>query len=222
MGTGTEDGGKEMVSSDSFCIGVKWCAWMVGALLCLCALVPAHSLQSDFAGLDESGKIVVNGRSAPYLIRHLPPSSFPQLPPAVQDLLNSRGCLIPQTYEAHRPENVIHASLERPGSSDWAVLCSVKGTVSLLVFLGSNATQPFLLASAPETERLQAQGADGSLGFNWGINSASPRQIHDAQAGMDPRPPLVDHDAVADSVIDQQTVYHFYSKGAWTLLATSN
>lgn len=39
---------------------------------------------------------------------------------------------------------------------------------------------------------------------------------------MDPRPPLVDHDAVADSVIDQQTVYHFYSKGAWTLLATSN
>ena len=140
----------------------------------------------------------------------------------MQDLLNSRGCLIPQTYEAHRPENVIHASLERPGSSDWAALCAVRGTVSLLVFFGDNATQPFLLASAPETERLQAQGDNGVLGFDWGIDPASPQQVHDAQAGMDPRPPLIDHDALADTVINQQTVYHFYSRGAWTLLDTQN
>ena len=195
---------------------------MLGALFCLCALVPAHPLQVNLDELNESGHIVIDGRSTPYIIRHLPVSSFPQLPPAVQDLLNSRGCLIPQTYEAHRPENVIHASLERHGSSDWAVLCSVRGTVSLLVFFGSQAAQPFLLSSAPETERLQTYGPGGVLGFDWGIDPASPEQVHDAQAGMDPRPPLLDHDALADTVIDQRTVYHFYSKGAWTLLDTSN
>ena len=142
---------------------------------------PQDSVSSP---LDDSGQISVDGRSTPYLIRHLPVDAFPQLPPAVQDLLNRRGCLIPQTYEAHPPENVVHASLERRGSSDWAVLCSVNGTVSLLVFFSSNPSQPTVLASAPETERLQAHGASNRLGFNWGIDPASPEQIHEAQLGM--------------------------------------
>ena len=32
------------------------------------------------------------------------------------------------------------------------------------------------LASAPETERLQSHGATNVLGFNWGIDPASPEQ----------------------------------------------
>ena len=170
------------------------------------------------AQLNESGQIVVAGQSTPYLIRHLPVSSFPDLPAAVQDTLNQRGCLIPQTYEAHRPENVIHASLERAGSSDWAVLCSVQGTVSLLVFFSESATQPLLLASAPETQRLQSHPSNGVLGFNWGIDPASPQQIHEAQIGLAPRPPKLDDDALADSVVDHKTIYHFYAKDAWILL----
>jgi hypothetical protein len=35
---------------------------------------------------------------------------------------------------------------------------------------------------------------------------------------MERRPPSVDHDAVADSVIDRRTIYHFYSGSAWTVL----
>jgi hypothetical protein len=172
--------------------------------------------------LASSGRIVVGGKSTPYLIRRLPASSFPELPAAVQDLLNRRGCMIPQTYEAHHPENVIHARLERPESSDWAVLCSTRGTASLLVFFGSAPDQPFELASAPEFERLQAHGPDGMLGFNWAIDPASPQRIHESQSGMESRPPLMDHDAVADSIVDHRTIYHFYAKRAWTLLDVSN
>jgi hypothetical protein len=143
------------------------------------------SAAANLAQLVESGQIVVDGHSTPYLIRHLPVSSFPELPATVQELLNRRGCLIPQTYEAYHPENVVHASLERAGSSDWAVLCSAEGTVSLLVFFGSRSAsaQPLVLVSAPETERLQAHDASGALGFNWGIDPASPEQVHEAQAG---------------------------------------
>ncbi len=172
--------------------------------------------------LVESGQIIVDGHPTPYLIRHLPVSSFPDLPSAIQMELSVRGCLIPQTYEAHRPENVVHASLERPGSSDWAVLCSAKGAVSLLVFFGSGSSLPFTLASAPETERLQSHGSSGVLGFNWGIDPASPQQVHEAQAGMDPRPPLLDHDALADTLVDRHTVYHFYLKSAWIVLETQD
>ncbi len=173
--------------------------------------------------LTESGQIAVAGHSTPYLIRHLPVSSFPELPAAVVDLLTQRGCMIPQTYEAHRPENVVHASLERAGSSDWAVLCSAQGTVSLLVFFTGAAPQavgqPLVLASAPETQRLQAHDHTGVLGFNWGIDPASPEQVHQAQSGLEHRPPRLDHDALADSIVEHRTVYHFYAKAAWTLVA---
>jgi hypothetical protein len=193
----------------------------LGGLFFACALVPAQQ-QPNSAQLIESGQIVVDGRSTPYLIRHLPVSTFPELPAVIQTELNRRGCLIPQTYEAHHPENVVHASLERAGSSDWAVLCSVEGTVSLLVFFGSRSAQgqwqPIVLVSALETERLQAHDPSGVLGFNWGIDPASPEQIHVAQYGLDPRPLRLDHDALADSIVDRRTVYHFFAKNVWTLV----
>jgi hypothetical protein len=171
--------------------------------------------------LNTSGQVTVDGRPTPYLIRRLPINAFPQLPPAVQDALVRRGCLIPQTYEAHQPENVINASLERRGSSDWAVLCSVDGKVSLLVFFASGG-DPTMVASAPETDRLQAHGATNVLGFNWGIDPASPETVHEAQFGMRHPPPRLDHDALADSVIDRRTIYRVFAKGAWTVIDTQD
>jgi len=173
------------------------------------------------AAASERGQLKIAGKSTPYLIRHLPVSSFPALPPAVAEVLNQRGCSIPQTYEAHRPENVVHGSFQRAGSSDWAVLCSANGTVSLLVFFGAagpGQVTPGVLATAEETSRLQAHDPSGVLGFNWGIDAATPRQVHDVQAGLAPRPAPPDHDAVADSVIDRWTIYHLYRDSAWQVL----
>jgi hypothetical protein len=176
--------------------------------------------------LTDSGRVVVSGRSTPYLIRHLPVSSFPELPAGIVELLNRRGCVIPQTYAAHHPENVVHASLAHAGSSDWAVLCSVEGTVSLLVFFdgaaGTNSGQaegkPVVLASAAETQRLQPHDSSGVLGFNWGIDPASPQQVHEAQIGLEHPPARLDHDALADAVVEHRTIYHFYAKNAWIVL----
>jgi hypothetical protein len=187
--------------------------------IALSALLDA-SLASGQNPLVTEGRIAIDGKFTPYLIRRLPVSSFPDLPAPIQAALNQRGCLIPQTYQAHRPENVVHASLESGRSSDWAVLCSAKGSVSLLVFFASakEGTEPIVLASAPEMDRLEAHGADNVLGFNWGIDAANPAQVHEAQAGLAPRPMPLDHDALADETIDQRTVYRFYARGAWRLL----
>jgi hypothetical protein len=181
-------------------------------------LATGQQENSTLPPLNVSGQVTIAGRSIPYLIRHLPVSSFPELPASFAAQLNSRNCLIPQTYEAHHPENVIHASLEHPGSSDWAVLCSERGTVSLLVYFSSAPTDVYVLAAGPETERLQAHDASGVLGFNWAIDPVTPEQIHTAQIGLLHRPALLDHDALADSLIDRHTVYHFYLKSAWVVL----
>ncbi len=199
---------------------VKLGVWLLSGLLCACALAPAQQAGINLAQLNESGKILFNGRLTPYLIRRLPVSSFPQLPPWIQASLNRRGCMIPQTYEAYGPENVIQGSLERAGSSDWAALCSAHGTVSLLVFFG-DSTHPTVLASAPETERLGVSGPDGELGFDWGIDPATPEEVREAEADMNPRPPLLDHDALAVTVINHNTIYHYYAKNAWMLVAVT-
>ena len=73
-----------------------------------------------------------------------------------------------------------------------------------------------VLASRRETERLQAHDPGGVLGFNWGIDPASPEQVHEAQIGMEHRPARLDHDALADSIVESRTIYHFYPRAAWT------
>jgi hypothetical protein len=179
----------------------------------------AQQAQDPAAQFNEAGHVTTDGRSVPFLIRRLPVSSFPQLPAEIAAELNARGCLIPQTYEAHRPENVIHASLERAGSSDWAVLCAVHGDVKLLVLFGSNPVRAILVASAIETTRLQAHGASDVLGFDWGIDPATPEQVEEAVPGGVSF--ALDHDAISDSVIEHQTLYHYFAKGRWIVVETT-
>jgi len=170
------------------------------------------------AQLNVAGHVTVDGRPVNYLIRHLPVNAFPELPAKVKAELDRRGCLIPQSYEARRPENVVRGAFEKAGTQDWAVLCSAQGTAQLLVFFASAPDKPAMLISWPETQRLQAHDATGSLGFNWAIDRATPEQIHTAQAGMTPRPAKLDHDAVADMVIDRKRVDHYFAKGEWSKL----
>jgi hypothetical protein len=188
--------------------------------LCVLGVFPGWGQQpeSDPSRLVESGQLMVGGQNVPYLIRRLPLNSFPDLPDAIVEQLNRRQCLIPQTYEAHHPENVVHASLERAGSSDWAVLCSANGEVSLLVFFGSAQGKAAVLTTASEKDRLQRHDSSGVLGFNWAIDPASPDAVHQAQSGLERKPRKIEHDALADIIIDRKTLYRFFAEGAWTVL----
>lgn len=187
-------------------------------LLCALAVLPAAAQNPESQRLVESGQVELAGQSVPYLIRRLPLNAFPDLPDEVVQQLNQRQCLIPQSYEAHHPENVVHGSLERAGSSDWAVLCSADSEVSLLVFFGSAPARPAVLATGPEKERLERHDLSGVLGFDWVIDLASPEAVHQAQSGMERKPARIDHDALADIRIDGKTLYRFFSKRKWTLL----
>ena len=175
---------------------------------------PAVQAQS----FNESGKTSVDGKTVSYLIRRLPVSSFPDLPTVVADTLTQRGCLVPQTYQAHRPENAIHASFDRAGSSDWAVLCSAHGSVELLVFFGRKPGQAVTLASAPELQRIQRHDSTGVYGFDWGIDSVSPKQLREAQSALDHHSMAADHDALASTVLNEKTVYRLYANEEWIKL----
>jgi hypothetical protein len=195
---------------------VRRCSPMLLVLLgCICAA--AQEPEDALKALVTTGQVTFRGQTRQYIVRHLPPSSYPGLPEAVAGELNRRGCLIPQTYAAHQPENAVQGSFQRADSTDWAVLCSVNGAVSLLVFFGGSANAT-VLAASPEIERLQPHDSSGVLGFNWGIDAASPQAIHDARKGMSPRPARLDHDALADSIVDRKTIFHYFADNGWSLL----
>src|SRR3569833_3247662 len=105
--------------------------------------------------LNESGKTSVDGKTVSYLIRRLPVFLYPDLPDRVAETLTQRGCLIPQTYQTHRPENVVRASFDRAGSADGAGLRSAHGTVELLVCFGREPGKGSTVMAAPELERIE-------------------------------------------------------------------
>jgi hypothetical protein len=183
--------------------------------------LPTHTAYAA-TRITERGDLTINGKSTPYLIRRLPITTFPDLPSPIAAELTRRSCMIPQSYQAHRPENVIHGSFESPTSSDWAVLCSTGSRVTLLVFFSSTVAAspitPIILDEADEKSLLQPHDLTGILGFNWGIDAATPAAVHDAQAALDHRPIQPTHDSVVLSRLEHRTTYRLYEKGHWTEL----
>ncbi len=197
----------------------RWHSILIGVTAAAAAMVAAGGVRAHAQSASESvasGSLRVDGVARRYQFRRLPISSFPEIPSQIAAVLTERGCMIPQTWQAHRPENVIHGSFEHAGTEDWAMLCSVRGTTSLLVFLAdAPVASPAKLAEWQETTRLQPHDPSGVLGFNWGIDAATPRQFRDAFASESSPPTVPDHDAVADSVIDTRTIYHLWMQGQW-------
>ncbi|MGC1360393.1 MAG: hypothetical protein WA826_04395, partial [Silvibacterium sp.] len=144
-----------------------------------------------------------------YRIRLLPVSSFPQLPAPVAQQLAQRGCMVPQTYEARQPENVIHGSFEKKGSSDWAALCSVNRVTTLYVFFQSDLPNAIPLRHQPDSQW---------LGVEWSLDYGSAWGIATHPARLMPPAGNADHDGIDDSFIEKSTNLHYFNDGNWTTL----
>ena len=156
-------------------IGLSFFAWVQ---------LPGQNCTSH----SRSGKIIFDGHPTPYLIRHLPVSSFPQLPPPSRTRSPTAAASFRKpTRRTSRKMSFTPASstMARPTGPSSAPSMELSRCWS-----SSRAAPatPCVLASAPETERLQSHGSSGVLGFNWGIDPASPEQVHEAQMDM-PHPP---------------------------------
>src|SRR5438093_5178353 len=89
----------------------------------------------------------------------LPPTAFPELPANLVQELQRRQCTIPQEtaseslapWYAKKPNNVIKGEFARPGQIDWAVLCSVKGISTILVFWNGSENNPAALLPAADS-----------------------------------------------------------------------
>jgi len=160
----------------------------------------------------ETGRIHLPGHNdVIYRIRLLPIPAFPALPQPIATALNDHHCLIPQTYEARRPENVIRGSFEKQGSDDWAALCSVNGSTTLYVFFQSQPGIPIALRQQRNIDWLGAEIV-GAYGSAWGIALRRPSHIPIDKSNQ-LHPPL-DHDGIEDSNIEKSTSIHYFQSGS--------
>ena len=100
-------------------------------------------------------------------IVRLSPTAFPELPRNVVRELQRRGCTIPQNF-SNQPNNVIKGEFSKPGQTDWAVLCSLKGISTILVFWNGSETNPAEIA--PLEDRIFLQGiSPDKIAYSRGI-----------------------------------------------------
>lgn len=189
----------------------------------LAGMLGAAYPQQDLPGGEriESGELQAgSGMPIQWRIRLLPLDSFPDLPPGVAAQLGLRQCMIPQSFEAQQPENVIHGSLRAPGSSDWAVLCSVRGMTTLYVFFGGQFDAPISLRTQRDTEWLGAEPGDHVFGSAWGISLSSAAEMRASpQLRQELHP---DHDGIQDARLERGATIRYYEEGKWMSAAAGS
>jgi hypothetical protein len=114
-----------------------------------------------------------------------------------------------------RRHNVIRGQFAKPGQSDWAVLCSVDGISSILVFWNGAAKNPAVLSTGKDIDRLQGWVGD-TIVYSCALSPQGKDYIlehYKAYGG--PKPPPVDHQGIDDAFYGKASVVRYFYKGQW-------
>ncbi len=149
-------------------------------------------------------------------IRRLPPKNFRQLPTAIVEGLEARKCLIPQIWHNKTPHNVIRGSFTGAKRDEWAVLCSRRGTSSILVFRADSAKLVAEIAAAKDEAFQQDVDGRGTLAFSRAISAVGKDYIleHYKSYGG-PKPPPISHQGINDAFVEKASVVRYFYRGKW-------
>lgn len=151
------------------------------------------------------------------LIRRLPPSAFPELPPSIRQTLEQRACLVPQLWEGWRtqPHNVVRGAFFKKHRADWAVLCSVDGKSAILVFPQGSSQPAAELAPAADEQFLQTV-EPGKYGFSRAIGAMGRQRILEYGREWRSKLPVpLNHQGINDAFVEKASVIHYFHKGKW-------
>jgi len=153
-------------------------------------------------------------------IVRLKPAAFPKLPVEVRRNLEKRACLIPQAVGIdEQPNNVIRGHFTSPTQQDIAVLCSVKGKSTILVFRGGAVNDIAEIESGEDKGVLQTTGPN-TIGFSRAIGVATPAHIraYYKEFGGTKPPARLDHDGIDDALVGKTSTVLYWFGGKWLTL----
>jgi hypothetical protein len=165
-------------------------------------------------------------------IVRLSPAAFPELPTNLVQELQRRQCTVPQeafsklvssdakTRNSKEPNNVIKAEFARPGQTDWAVLCSVEGVSTILVFWNGSENDPAAIAPWPDRNYVTGVHGDQDWAYSRRIEPMGMAEIvrlHDQERLGIPLPPI-EHQGINDADDKAFLVWYYYD-GQWLKVA---
>ena len=146
------------------------------------------------------------------------PSAFSQLPSAIVRELEARKCGIPQVSSTGKPHNVIRGEFAKRGQSDWAVLCSVNGVSSILVFWNGSEANVAELAKSADRNFLQGITST-ELGYSRGIGPVGRDVVLRRSLAIGgPAPALMDHQGIDDAFMEKASMTYYFYEGKWLQL----
>jgi hypothetical protein len=155
-------------------------------------------------------------------IVRLRPADFRELPANLVRELERRKCTIPQQADAKLRNNVVRGEFARPGQRDWAILCSVDGYSSILLFWKGSENNPGEIARAEDRNFLQGIGGE-KIGFSREISAVGKDFImkhYRAYGG--PTPPPVNHQGIDDAFVGKGSITYYYHEEKWYQLTGSD
>ncbi|MGH9159190.1 MAG: hypothetical protein ACRD2X_04305 [Vicinamibacteraceae bacterium] len=148
------------------------------------------------------------------------PSTFAHLPGKVRVELERRGCTIPQTFLGGSPHNVVRGRFTAHEQLDWAILCSVNRSSSILVFRGGSPSEVAEIATSPDAAYLQVISELAEIGFSRAIGTVDAKYIrehHQEYGGPEP-PTVLDHEGIDDAFAEKASVVWYWHHGRWLRL----
>ena len=183
------------------------------------ALLFSDANQITVSRQDEFDRAVRN-------ILRLAPASFPALPAAIRRNLEDRGCTIPQAaaglFDSVSLNNVIQGSFTAARRSEWAILCSIRDTSTVLIYPATGSAPLDSVGREEDRRTLQGQGHLGIL-YSRVISAISAAQIRAWHAKLLelPRqllPVEADHDGINDGYMFKGSTILYFHQDRWLFL----
>ena len=180
---------------------------MIRALLTVAAVTFAQTSEDAMRRWREAERQIVR----------LLPTAFPELPGNLVRELQRRRCTVPQAVRG-QTRNVIRGAFTKPGQMDWAVLCSVNGTSSILVFWNGSERNAAEVAPVKDIDFLQGDVGD-KIVYSRGLSVVGRDYIIERyQAYGGPTPPPIDHQGIDDAFFGKASGVHYLFEGKWLRL----
>jgi len=145
----------------------------------------------------------------------LKPSAFPNLPSAVRDELQHRGCTIPQPFGLSQPRNVASGSFVVAGQKDWAVLCSRNKRSAILVFAGGRTDSVDEFADEPDLQYLQVFTRDNKIGYSRVLTSVPEVVLRKRIELRTSKLWKIDHNGIEDAFMEKGSTLWYRSGTKW-------
>jgi hypothetical protein len=155
-------------------------------------------------------------------IVRLEPKEFTNLPKEIISDLEKRGCTIPQSSMPVEKQNVIKGEFRQKGQADWAVLCSIDKSSTVLVYWNESTDKVAEILKQPDDDFSQKPG-DPKVEFSIMINVAGAAEIdryYRAFGGS--KPPPINHQAIEYGYVEKASMIHYFDGKKWWELQGSD